>query len=685
MDKLHKSSNETEIKKYDLVIVGGGPSTISFICYLFQNKLADKVFSSTSILIIEKNANIGSGCLGNYGINTNTSSEGFPRLICLGEENKNSKLSLSPSKNPMKTSKNYNNSEVVIKTNQKAERRKLYNIPATSQKEKLIFKPIPLFQELYTSSCVQTLLSIGNRPAPLPLVGYFLDCLGNFIIDHINKKYSRNILLNKSEVCKIKIYNNEEFGLSVNEDKKQTIIKCKNLIMATGGKQNKNNSYLGEIKSLIGDHNVFLSEEVLQEATYLKMMRSLGNIKKEKKRVVIIGGSHSGFSCAWILLNAPSKYKNIIQGNEFKNKQCNNCIIECICFGAIKDKNWGELELKEDVEVFILYKDLIRVYYTNEEEAKEDNYTIYNRPEALNKQGKVYPFIGIRGDAKMLYKKIMDGEEKRVKLIKTDNSSQQMPIIQQADLVIWACGYTTNSIPFVDNRNQNIEFFTDDVGTIEVDKELHLMTKLKTTIPNLYGIGQGYSTKAPEIINGKKARADSIHLYNTHTSKKLYKSLELFINKLSFNGKMNTTITYSRSETAKPLLLNNLKNNQQKEVLRKIDHTENIQIEIAENPYAKKFKKENTKNIITNKLVLVNNGSSILSNPLIKKENFLKLNQQINLNHYKSENLKNENKVFQKNPFLNANQIPNGDKKSSFLDRKEYGNILRSNSILNKK
>lgn len=28
--------------------------------------------------------------------------------------------------------------------------------------------------------------------------------------------------------------------------------------------------------------------------------------KKKKLKIVIIGGSHSGFSCAWILLNGPS-------------------------------------------------------------------------------------------------------------------------------------------------------------------------------------------------------------------------------------------------------------------------------------------------------------------------------------------------------------------------------------------
>lgn len=109
-----------EVKKYDLVFIGGGPATISFICYLFQHKLSEKVFQGTNILIIEKNENFGSGCLGNYGINTNTSSEGFPRIICQTEaKDKYTKDGLSPSKKPMKVSKNYNENEDLIRNKNK--------------------------------------------------------------------------------------------------------------------------------------------------------------------------------------------------------------------------------------------------------------------------------------------------------------------------------------------------------------------------------------------------------------------------------------------------------------------------------------------------------------------------------------------------------------------------------------
>lgn len=55
------------------------------------------------------------------------------------------------------------------------------------------------------------------------------------------------------------------------------------------------------------------------------------------KKIVIIGGSHSGFSCAWMLLNGPSMYyKN--NANIYvdkipyaQRKSIKNCFDCCHC------------------------------------------------------------------------------------------------------------------------------------------------------------------------------------------------------------------------------------------------------------------------------------------------------------------------------------------------------------------
>lgn len=590
-------------------------------------------------------------------------------------------------------------------------------------REKYIYRPITIFSEVFNSSSVQTLLAIGNRPAPLSLVGYYLNCLGNFTVDFINSKYNKNILLNRAEVKQIKLFNNQEFGILVtrsinhfnnnnnydklnnnnnnasdNSDKNnlnQIIIKTKSLVIATGGKQDELNPYYSKILEFKGVNNVFRSDYILREEGYEKILKTMIDsylinvpnpqqnensnlLNLKKKKIVIIGGSHSGFSCAWILLNDPSTYKNIKIGTDYKpkfNPNCAECLkytakykyllnqslsaakktssdniretaeeskedkeisktiepqedsnsyydnleskmlenefIEkeinsinyeeelerlkhCNCLGAVKSHIWEytsfkELENKDLfllknilenaeavkanseeekinnknesilitekekytsnleskaqenknllnnfisylktnlIEIQILFREHIRVYYPSEQDALDDNYTVYNKKEAINKQGKIYPFIGIRGDAKELYRKIIKGEEKRITFLKTSSNEEQKRYIQDSDYVIWACGYNSNNLKVLDSKNHPIEFLLEDGGMVEVSKQLNILNKNKEPIKNLFGIGQGYSTKAPEIINGKKARADSIHLYNTHISHRLYNSLQ---------------------------------------------------------------------------------------------------------------------------------------------------------------
>lgn len=57
MEKLNNCGNSELLldkRKYDLVFIGGGPSTVSFMAYLFQKKFADKIFNNMNILIIDR-------------------------------------------------------------------------------------------------------------------------------------------------------------------------------------------------------------------------------------------------------------------------------------------------------------------------------------------------------------------------------------------------------------------------------------------------------------------------------------------------------------------------------------------------------------------------------------------------------------------------------------------------------
>jgi len=50
----------------------------------------------------------------------------------------------------------------------------------------------------------------------------------------------------------------------------------------------------------------------------------------------------------------------------------------------------------------------------------------------------------------------MRGQEKRVSLIQAREAEDQRAYVDRADLVIWACGYQTNQIPFKDTDRKRL-------------------------------------------------------------------------------------------------------------------------------------------------------------------------------------------------------------------------------------
>ena len=98
--------------------------------------------------------------MGNIKINSNTSAEGFVRLICQNNKNNTNKAydnDLSPNKN--RFNKN------IINKNE--------------------YLPLKEFKELFQSHTVQELIKIGSKPGPLTLIGEFLQLVGRCIISII--------------------------------------------------------------------------------------------------------------------------------------------------------------------------------------------------------------------------------------------------------------------------------------------------------------------------------------------------------------------------------------------------------------------------------------------------------------------------------------------------------------------
>lgn len=88
--------------------------------------------------------------------------------------------------------------------------------------------------------------------------------------------------------------------------------------------------------------------------------------------------------------------------------------------------------------LIIIYRNDIKVNYKSKEEAQMDGYTNYTK-SCINSKGIIYPFTGIRGDAKQLWRKVkVLKTEKRVEFVRANTYAAQKVAIANSDVVIWA-------------------------------------------------------------------------------------------------------------------------------------------------------------------------------------------------------------------------------------------------------
>ena len=73
-----------------------------------------------------------------------------------------------------------------------------------------------------------------------------------------------------------------------------------------------------------------------------------------------------------------------------------------------------DANINAEMQIYILHRSPIKVYYATKREAQKDKYYGYDTP---NKCGQIHPFGGLRGDAKALYRSIKTGQEPRIRYL----------------------------------------------------------------------------------------------------------------------------------------------------------------------------------------------------------------------------------------------------------------------------
>ena len=200
----------------------------------------------------------------------------------------------------------------------------------------------------------------------------------------------------------------------------------------------------------------------------------LDGLAEGKCPIVVIGASHSAFSCVWRLLYDPL-FAEFSSGREI---------------------------------LMLQRRERIKLRCTPEF-ASEYRIDYDPKTDVCPTTGLVFRNGGLRKDAKTLYLKIRDGQENRVRLVQMSGLAEQQQLLERAGLILQATG-SVSKLPIIERRGRAIR-----VGNPTSDGEL-LGLDSEATVPGLFGMGLGLNILPPGAPRGEPSFYGGIHGFQSY-------------------------------------------------------------------------------------------------------------------------------------------------------------------------
>jgi hypothetical protein len=240
------------------------------------------------------------------------------------------------------------------------------------------------------------------------------------------------------------------------DESHQTLVRSKTLVLCCGGRE----ELIDELSSW---------RDKTHFGTDFLRLKGIEALPKRQGCIVIIGSSHSSFSAAWRLLHDPlvasyatGKQIYILQRSE---------LVKLRCSPEFADAH----ALPYDVD-----NDICPV------------------------TGLVYRNAGLRKDARDLYLQMQSGKEKRVKLLRINELSEQGRLLDDAALVVQCVGFQACFPEIeVDGKSCRIEEKSKLGELRDADSG--------EVIPGLYGYGLGVHILPEGEARGEKSFTGSPH------------------------------------------------------------------------------------------------------------------------------------------------------------------------------
>lgn len=346
---------------------------------------------------------------------------------------------------------------------------------------------------------VRELDTYRNALPPLFLAGRFLDRLGVALTAEIGQ-HPRSCFITKTQVLGLRLCHDKTvLAELMDRNGCRRMLHATSAVLALGGRQS-----IGwlEIELAPGvrldrwQHKIMPSDRLLARGGAALALEWLSG-RDRPPRVVILGGSHSAFSAAWVLLER----------------------IPALPFSP------GSVQ--------ILHRNPLRVFYPSRAQAAADGYA-FTEADVCPATGRVHRLGGLRGDGRDVWRRMQglaDGPvEERVAAqpIAALSAEELCNRLDTADLIVVAFGYRLATVPVYAADGSRIRLA--DHGPA-VDATARLRTADGTVLPNVFGVGLGSGFRPWGPMSGEPGfhgQQNSLWLYQHGLGALIYHGVRLW-------------------------------------------------------------------------------------------------------------------------------------------------------------
>lgn len=297
-------------------------------------------------------------------------------------------------------------------------------------------RPDGIFAPALHGRAARLLRERHDRQVPLALVGEFMNDLSRSVESTLPNGFTYG-----ADVREIR--QNRDGSWTSVDGTGSELVTSESVVLATGGYEDTRqpaHRYGIPLSRLMGSAELMSGR--LDEAA--RVLRTGG-------RIAILGGSHSGFAAAALLLDHFG---------------------DGIAHGGL-----------------VLVHRNISLSYADLAEADSVPPALIGRLETCPESGVINRFHGLRAGPRELCLRALQGHEPRLTLCHT-GSDHTRTVLAEAGLVVHALGYRTRAVPLFDQWGERIPMAD---GTVRVDDECRVLDRGHNAVPEVFGIGIGYA------------------------------------------------------------------------------------------------------------------------------------------------------------------------------------------------